>query len=141
MEAEVLLDRILLSVCFLFDIGAPRSSGVSGSTSSSSAFFGFGEFVVPLPVPARRRCRCTVPGGDVASDQDGVVLCGAGWRRSAEERRLPRRMGGPPSPSLRRRSGRFRRRNVLFGGDDARVQHGLLCNFFCCLDFSVRILV
>ena len=70
--------------------------------------------------------------GAVAVDQAGVADRGAGWRRSgAEERRLPGRMGAPPSPSEEWRSGGgFRRRSVLCDEDDAGAQKDLVVIFF-----------
>ena len=70
--------------------------------------------------------------GAVAVDQAGVVVRGAGWRRSgAEGRRLPGRLGAPPSPSEEWRSGGgFRRRSVLCDEDGAGAQKDLVVIFF-----------
>jgi hypothetical protein len=77
----------------------------------------------------------------VHGGQGGVAVRRARWRCSGtEERRLPVRDGGPPSPSVWRWCGRLRRRSVARDEDDARAQEGLMCNFLCFLGFSVRIL-
>jgi hypothetical protein len=77
-------------------------------------------------VPASDDLEDAIHGG-----QGGVAVRRAGWRCSGtEERRLPVRDGGPPSPSFRRRCGRFRRRNVVRDEDDARAQDGFSCIFF-----------
>jgi hypothetical protein len=70
--------------------------------------------------------------GAVAVDQAGVVVRGAGWRRSgAEERRLPGRIGAPPSPSVQwRRGGGFRRRGVLCDKDEDGAWKVLVVFFF-----------
>ena len=140
-EVEVPAVVCLVSICSSSGDGVPWSSFARGSTSLSSSIYGSVEFVEPLPVLARRRCRCLVSEGDVAFDQVGLAARGAGWRCHAEERRLPARRGVPPSPRLWRFGGGFRRRSVLLHGDEARVQLGPCCNFFVCLDFSVRNLV
>jgi hypothetical protein len=69
--------------------------------------------------------------GEVAGDRNGVAICRVGWRCSGtEERRLPGRMGSPPSPSFRRRSGGFRRRSGLLDGDEAKDQKDFNVIFF-----------
>ena len=65
--------------------------------------------------------------GEVAVGQGGVAVRCAGWRCSGtDERRLPVRDGGPPSPSYRRWCGGFRRRSVLLDQDDATAQKDLI---------------
>ena len=140
MEVEASVAVRLVSICSFSDGGVLRSSGVRGSTSLSSSISGFVELVKPHPVPASRRCLFRVLAGEDVLGQDGVAAHGAGWRRSAEEYRLPGRRGVPPSPSLWRIGGGFCRCSVLLQGDEATVQEGPTCNFFVFLDCSVRIL-
>jgi hypothetical protein len=107
---------------------------------------------VPLASATRRSCETRFPspesvvedpvvedlvGVDVV-DQAGAVR-GAGWRRfGAEDRRLPGRMGAPPSPSFVQRSGGgFRRRSVLRDEDDAGAQKDL-CVIFLCSGFFCK---
>ena len=105
-----------------------------------------GGSAAPGASAARRCCDATLPlagvrglaapafvflEGDVAGDRDGVVVWRAGWRcLDAEERRLPGRDGKPPSPSVWRCSGGFRRRSRLLDGVEARAQEGLIVIFF-----------
>ena len=102
--------------------------------------------VAPCAAAARLSCgaRCPRAGGRVmavpafedlegavAGVQAGVAVRRAGWRCSrTEERRLPCRQGGPPSPCVWRIGGGFRRRSGLLGGDDARAQKDFFVIFF-----------
>jgi hypothetical protein len=59
----------------------------------------------------------------VRDGQGGVAVRRAWWRcYGTEERRLPVRDGGPPSPSFRRWRGGLRRRSVVQDEDDARLR-------------------
>ena len=64
--------------------------------------------------------------GEVAEGQGGVVGRRAWWRCfGTEERRLPVRDGGPPSPSVRRWCGGLRRRSVVLDEDGVSAQKDL----------------
>ena len=63
-----------------------------------------------------------------AEGRGGAAVLLAGWRCpvGTEERRLPSRLGRPPSPRSWRFGGGFRRRSGLPEDDDARVQKDLV---------------
>jgi len=58
---------------------------------------------------------------------------------ATEERRLPSRAGGPPSPRLWRCCGGFRRRSGLLGDDDARAQKDLVVILFVFWAFLLKL--
>ena len=126
--SESLLGAVLLSSVLGAPVeccGGPAVPGTAAARRSCGArspLAGGREMAAPAFVDLE---------GEVAGDQDGVAVCRAGWRCSgAEERRLPGREGGPPSPSVWRSSGGFRRRSGLFDGDEARAQEVFIVIFF-----------
>ena len=128
---KVVPEWILLTAVFPSVGAAPcelrRGSAVSPSSAAlrsareGSPFAGVQEVVDPA---------VDILEGEVAERHGGVAVRCAGWRCSGtEERRLPVRDGGAPSPSYWRWCGGFRRRDVVHDEDDASAQKDLIVIF------------
>jgi hypothetical protein len=96
------------------------SSAAPRSAREGSPFAGVHGMVDPV---------VDVLEGEVAEGQGGVAVRCAWWRCfGTEERRLPVRDGGPPSPSFRRWCGGLRRRSVVHDEGEVTAQKDLFVN-------------
>jgi hypothetical protein len=115
------------------------SSGVGAPVEAS-----FGSVVPASPASRRRRCACFPRAGDqvvmapvfevlegsFAGIQAAVAGRYAWWRCSHRGAFDSLAVRGSSQSKVWRMSGRFRRRGVVLGGDDDRVQEGLSVIFF-----------
>lgn len=133
-EGEAAWPEWLLWAAFLSSaVGAPvEFRGGSAAPLAIAALRGCGARLPQAGVREMVELAFEDPGGGAAVDQAGVVVRGAGWRRScAEGRRLPGRSGDPSSPGNAWRSGGgIRRRNVLCVEDEAGVLKVFVVFFF-----------